>query len=174
MASPIASSSSDRQSDHFSTFQISHRGKAHTLQLSTSATLGNLQDEIAELINVDASHQKLLGSGSLRNVLSKAKENEEKTLEELNLVSKGETPIKIMIVGPTSDELDAVQKGDLEAEIRNRPRQYHPSMLRGGKVSECPIAAPSFSFPQKMANIDELFPLSFHSVSASKYHQGNL
>jgi hypothetical protein len=119
-------------------FQISHQGKRHSLRVESSTTLGSLQEEIAELTRVDATHQKLLVSGPLRPTLAKAKENEAKTVKELKLVSDDESrPVRIMVVGPTDSELDSVQRGDLEAEKRNRPRQYHPSMLRGGKVSHC-------------------------------------
>ncbi|UZJ52566.1 hypothetical protein CBS101457_001886 [Exobasidium rhododendri] len=133
MASLVASSSSDTIEPH-SSFQISHRGQRYDVVVESSMTLGSFQNEIAELTKVDATHQKLLLSGPLRNALSKCKENEDKTLQDLKLLSEDVSkPFKVMLVGPTNDELSSVQRGDLEAEKRNRPRQYHPSMLRGGK-----------------------------------------
>ena len=135
MASPIASSSAQQHNGTMTSFQIAFRGQNHALQMSTSRSVGELQEEIAELTHVDATRQKLLGSGPNRSVLSKAREWNESSLEQAGLVSKAlETPIKVMVVGPTSGEVDAVEKGDKEAEKRNRPRQFHPSMLRGAKV----------------------------------------
>lgn len=134
MASPVASTSA---SDITTVqVQIAYRGQSHDIEAATTTTLSDLQEQIASLTHVDATHQKLLGPASLRSVLSKARDNRDKTLEELGFSSAAVKPlIKLMLVGPTSEELSQVQKVDAEAEKRNRPRQYHPSMLRGGKVS---------------------------------------
>jgi hypothetical protein len=133
MASSVASTSAGVA---LVQLQIAYRGHSHNLELASSKTLQQLQEEIEDLTHVDATHQKLLGPSSLRNTLSKAKDNGERTLEELGFASlASRLPIKLMLVGPTSEELDQVSKGDQEAEKRNRPRQYHPSMLRGTKVN---------------------------------------
>lgn len=135
MASPIASSSAQQHDGAMTSFQVAFRGQNHALRMSTSRSVGELQEEIAELTHVDVTRQKLLGSGPHRSVLSKAREWNESSLKQAGLVSKAlERPIKVMVVGPTSGEVDAVEKGDKEAEKRNRPRQFHPSMLRGAKV----------------------------------------
>ena len=134
MASPIASSSSEASA--LVQLQVAYRGQSHDIELNASTTLSELQEQIEELTHVDATHQKLLGPASLRSILSKAKDNGDRSLEELGFSSISlRPPVKLMVVGPTSEELDQVSKGDQEAEKRNRPRQYHPSMLRGTKVS---------------------------------------
>jgi hypothetical protein len=133
MASPVASSSSIDLVDSNVSFQVAYRGQSHSITVPLSSNIRRLQDEISDLTHVDATHQKLLGSGSLRSIFGKAKDNEDKTLVELGVTCDEKKPHKLMLVGPTNDELDAVQRGDLEAEKRNRPRVYHPSMLKGGK-----------------------------------------
>lgn len=131
MASQMASTSNG---EALIQLQIAYRGQSHDIEIVSSKTLSELQEQIEEMTHVDATHQKLLGPASLRSTLSKAKENSDRTLEELGMLVASRLPIKLMLIGPTSEELDQVSKGDQEAEKRNRPRQYHPSMLRGTKV----------------------------------------
>lgn len=139
MAEASVSSSAASHDDTVVHIQVAYRGQNHDFKSSTESTLAEFQGQIADLTKVDATNQKLLGSGPLRNVLGQVKENEAKTLKAMGVVSTGAKPIKVMLVGPTNDELDQIQKGDMEAEKRNRPRQYHPSMLRGGKVSNVKV-----------------------------------
>lgn len=137
-AAAVASSSSEAIEEPAYPLLISYRGKNHDIFWPVKSTLAELQDQIADLTDVDATHQKLLGSGPLRNSLTKAKENGHRSLSELGLSSNptgSDRIVKIMIIGPTREELDEVHKGDVEAEKRNRPRQYHPSLLKGTKVS---------------------------------------
>jgi hypothetical protein len=135
MASSVASASTGDGAAVVQ-LQIAYRGQSHDIEAASSKTLFDLQEQIADLTHVDATHQKLLGPVSLRSALGKAKDNGDKTLQELGFFLAALRPsIKLMVVGPTSEELSQVQKVDAEAEKRNRPRQYHPSMLRGGKVS---------------------------------------
>lgn len=136
MASSASASSLANAQDNVKVYlQVAYRGQSHEIVSESTSTFAKLQEQIANLTQVDATNQKLLGSGPLRSILGKAKENEAKTLVELGITTTRTRPIKVMLVGPTNDELDQIHKGDIEAEKRNRPRQYHPSMLRGGKVS---------------------------------------
>ena len=154
MLSAIDSSSSSSSSKGLpsgishTSLQISYRGQNHEVEWPNDGTLEELQSKIAELTDVDATHQKLLGSGSLRgSSLANIKEKGDVAFGEAaglvrrdtassNSMSSAEkVTMKIMVVGPRREELNEIQRVDAEAEKRNRPRQYHPSMLRGTKVS---------------------------------------
>lgn len=115
---------------------MSYRGQSHSFGLAPSSTLETLHDTITEKTGVLPTHQKIVAPGPLKKAFSGQQTDDEATLSQLGFdVAVRRGPIKLMLVGPKQEEIEAVRREDELGAKFKRPRQYHPSMLRGGRVS---------------------------------------
>lgn len=128
------------------TIHITYRGANFSLEVDAYKTLHGLQEDIANATDVQIPYQKIVAPAPLRSVFNIKRspfntqddgEHLEATLFDLGLNRAQPTgkPIKLMLIGPKQYEIDALRAEDDLGVKMNRPRQYHPSMLRGTKVS---------------------------------------
>ena len=123
---------------------VSFRGQVHVLdQLPVSTTLAQSRHTIQELTSVPAAKQKLLPNKakqiadlnhppSSSDGAKPSLEDDDRTLEQVGIPASG---LRIMVVGTPSKELEEQQEQEEYNRRKNGPRKYHPSMLRGNKVS---------------------------------------
>lgn len=156
-SSSSASASASAQPDTASiSIHITHRTQTHTLSLDPSTSVSSLRAQIEEITCVPVTHQKLLPSrargvdlnvraGASSSVATHEHDGVDGSVSEgsQGASEDGRTlteagvhgGMKIMVLGPSLEEVDRLRKADEEAGKRNAPRSYHPSMLRGTKVS---------------------------------------
>lgn len=117
-------------------FVVACKGASHDLALPLDVSIGALRQHVEDITSVPVAHQKIMAPmGPLRAVFStggkSSDEDGEKTLFQIGIPPN--QLIKIMVVGPTTKEIDSIRKEDEQAEKANAPRQYHSSMLRGSR-----------------------------------------
>ncbi|PWN92425.1 WLM-domain-containing protein [Acaromyces ingoldii] len=111
---------------------VAFRGQTWELSVPETASLSSLREQIENVTDVAAAQQKIIASGPLRTFFAAGGGGDgggERDEETIGAFKDGS---KVMVVGPTKDELEFVRRQDEEGAKANRPRQYHPSMLRGG------------------------------------------
>lgn len=143
--------------------KLSFRGQNHDIILTPSNTLADLYDSIYEKTTVTPSHQKVIASGPIRKVfIDKIPEGEQQpTLGQLGFVdAKLNGAIKLMLVGPLETEVEEVQKEDEKGAKMYKPRQYHPSMLRGTKPRSTMNASSSSANPFHSLRVHQVTPPS--------------
>ncbi|CDU21982.1 uncharacterized protein SPSC_00612 [Sporisorium scitamineum] len=128
---------------------IVHRKHEHTIEaLAPTITVLELRQAIEELTFVPADKQKLLvppsaGVADLNGRHHGHTKTDQRTLSEVGLA--GASDIKVTVLGPSSQELEQLNKIESEMQKRNAPRSYHPSMLRGTKARNTTQPESSFS-----------------------------
>lgn len=113
------------------TFTLTHRSQKHTLTLPSSALVSSLRQEIHYLTSVPPSNQKLLPKPAKGVLLTPAATTDATTIEDAGL----KDGMSIMVLGATAEEVGKVKREETEASKWKQPRNYHPSMLQGTKVS---------------------------------------
>lgn len=118
---------------------VAFRGQTTELDIDPSATLSSLRAQIEAVTGVAAAQQKIIASGPLRALFAALANRRIQDDDSDEQGSNGEEKeigafpegCKVMVVGPTKEDLESVRRQDEEGQRANRPRQYHPSMLRG-------------------------------------------
>src|SRR5260370_32421066 len=90
-------------------FTVMFKGQAHSIDLPLSASISELSEHIKELTGVPLPNQKLLWKGKKNSAMS------DTTLQEAG-VTEG---IRIMLLGTTVQELNAMISTEKEAHRRN-------------------------------------------------------
>jgi hypothetical protein len=131
-------------------FAVSHRGQTKSIRLDCSSTLEALHDAFAEQFDVLPAHQKIISpTPTLKKAFTDVK-SVSQSLQTLGFVEESEKRggvIKLMLVGPKQDEIDALRKEDEQGARMQAPRKYHPSMLRTGSTPRRTGVADSSTTP---------------------------
>lgn len=143
-------------------FKLSYRGQSYDIIQSLNDRLSQLYDIIYEKTTVTPSYQKIIASGPMKKVFSERdseSEAKEPTLAQLGFTSSNShAPIKLMLVGPPEGEVEAIQKEDEKGQKMNKPRQYHPSMLRGTKPRSTINASSPLANPFHNLRVHQVTP----------------
>lgn len=111
---------------------VTCRGINYAISLTPESAVYQLQLRIEELTHISVGVQKLLvPRGGVSTLLMRVLRNhdaESTSLQDLGL-QNGD---RITVIGPTTEQLNAVSEAEQAWAKRNRPQKLHHSLLRGG------------------------------------------
>lgn len=112
--------------------KLLYRGDQHQMDISSDARLADLRQEIFARTSVPPENQKLLPKPAKGiSGLAACSDDQTRCLDDCGI----RDGLAIMVVGATVAEVDQIQHREKEESRWKQPRNYHPSMLKGTKVS---------------------------------------
>lgn len=118
--------------------QITHSGRSISLSLDSSSPLSSLLATLEAEFSVLSSTAKLLSKGKKLNLLEKEPEGEA-TIEtffsrnNLNPSTTVEKPLKLLLIGPRSEALQALQANEQLREKKRQAFQHHEALSQFSK-----------------------------------------
>ncbi|GAA5970993.1 hypothetical protein JCM3765_002287 [Sporobolomyces pararoseus] len=113
--------------------QITHSGRSISLSLAPTSPLSSLLATLEQEFSVLSSTAKLLSKGKKLDLLEKEPEGVT-TIEtfffrnNLNLSTSVEKPLKLLLIGPRSEALQALQANEQLREKKRQAFQHHQSI----------------------------------------------
>lgn len=118
---------------------IKYRSQTHVISIAKSSTLSQLQEKIYDITRVQPAHQKLLAPQCGQRIaeILRSGAAEDVTLDSLQ-VKDG---IRMSVIGATESEIAKVQEQDEKMAVKQKPRQFHPSLLKNSSPRRTPSSS---------------------------------